>query len=56
MQKYEIKIGDKWYPCRGYINAKGWLEFKCSDGAQGIMQPKNFRARQPKTPKATLAA
>ena len=48
MQKYEIQIGKEWHPVRGYVNAKGWLEWKDSDGAQGLKQPGTFRARQPK--------
>lgn len=43
MQKYEIQIGKEWYPVRGYVNAKGWLEWKDSDGAQGLKQPGTFR-------------
>lgn len=42
LEDYEIQSVE-WHRVRGYVNEKGWLEWKDRDGAQGLKRPGTFR-------------
>jgi hypothetical protein len=51
LQKYEIKIGDKWYPVTGTtVGMKtGWMSWQDADGSTGLSRPGTWREREKKT-------
>ena len=45
LQKYEIKIGEEWYPVKGTTLGlkEGWLSWEDKDGASGLSRPGTWR-------------
>jgi len=50
LETFEIQIGDQWFPVKGLVNAKGWLEWKDKDGAGGLKKPGTFRKIEKREP------
>ncbi len=49
LESYEIQIGDEWFPVKGIVNPKGWLEWRDKDGAGGLKRPGTFRKKIKRT-------